>query len=46
MDGLMIINLVVLILIVACEVVLDGTDFRNTAHFRFKADIFVPCGGR
>ncbi|KAL5524325.1 GDH2 [Sanghuangporus sanghuang] len=28
------------------EVVLDGADFRNTAHFRFKADIFVPCGGR
>jgi glutamate dehydrogenase len=28
------------------EVVLDGTDFRNGAHFRFKADIFVPCGGR
>ncbi|KAG8935801.1 NAD-dependent glutamate dehydrogenase [Tulasnella sp. 419] len=28
------------------EVVPDGTDFRNTAHFRFKADIFVPCGGR
>ncbi|ESK95661.1 nad-specific glutamate dehydrogenase [Moniliophthora roreri MCA 2997] len=28
------------------EVVLDGTDFRNAAHLRFKADIFVPCGGR
>ncbi|KAG8214676.1 NADH-dependent glutamate dehydrogenase [Butyriboletus roseoflavus] len=28
------------------EVVLDGTDFRNGAHFRFKADLFVPCGGR
>ncbi|PPR04087.1 hypothetical protein CVT24_010660 [Panaeolus cyanescens] len=28
------------------EVVLDGTDFRNTAHLRFKADLFVPCGGR
>lgn len=28
------------------EIVLDGTDFRNGAHFRFKADIFVPCGGR
>ena len=28
------------------EVVLDGTDFRNGAHLRFKADIFVPCGGR
>ncbi|KAF9019934.1 NADH-dependent glutamate dehydrogenase [Hymenopellis radicata] len=28
------------------EVVLDGTDFRNAAHLRFKADLFVPCGGR
>lgn len=28
------------------EVVVDGTDFRNGAHFRFKADLFVPCGGR
>ncbi|KAF9005537.1 NADH-dependent glutamate dehydrogenase [Cyathus striatus] len=28
------------------ELVLDGTDFRNGAHLRFKADIFVPCGGR
>ncbi|PFH54040.1 hypothetical protein AMATHDRAFT_73054 [Amanita thiersii Skay4041] len=28
------------------ELVLDGTDFRNNAHLRFKADIFVPCGGR
>ncbi|KAF8495712.1 NADH-dependent glutamate dehydrogenase [Russula emetica] len=28
------------------EVVLDGTDFRNGAHLRFKADLFVPCGGR
>ncbi|KAF9241089.1 NADH-dependent glutamate dehydrogenase [Melanogaster broomeanus] len=28
------------------EVVLDGTDFRNGAHMRFKADLFVPCGGR
>jgi glutamate dehydrogenase len=28
------------------EVVPDGVDFRNSAHFRFKADIFVPCGGR
>ncbi|EPT00228.1 hypothetical protein FOMPIDRAFT_1023833 [Fomitopsis schrenkii] len=28
------------------EIVLDGTDFRNTAHLRFKADLFVPCGGR
>ena len=34
------------LLCVAGEVVLDGTDFRNTAHFRFKADLFVPCGGR
>lgn len=30
----------------AGEVVADGTDFRNTAHLRFKADLFVPCGGR
>lgn len=30
----------------AGEIVLDGTDFRNTAHLRFKADLFVPCGGR
>ncbi|KAF8129133.1 NAD-specific glutamate dehydrogenase [Mycena galopus ATCC 62051] len=28
------------------EVVIDGTDFRNVAHLRFKADLFVPCGGR
>lgn len=28
------------------QVVLDGTDFRNSAHLRFKADLFVPCGGR
>ncbi|KAF8645148.1 hypothetical protein AX16_007976 [Volvariella volvacea WC 439] len=28
------------------EIVLDGTDFRNNAHLRFKADLFVPCGGR
>ncbi|CAL1713556.1 unnamed protein product [Somion occarium] len=28
------------------EVVLDGTDFRNGAHLRFKADLLVPCGGR
>ncbi len=26
--------------------VVDGTDFRNGAHLRFKADLFVPCGGR
>ncbi|KAF8631018.1 hypothetical protein AX15_002629 [Amanita polypyramis BW_CC] len=28
------------------EIVLDGTDFRNVAHLRFKADMLVPCGGR
>ncbi|GAA6004199.1 hypothetical protein JCM10207_002478 [Rhodosporidiobolus poonsookiae] len=28
------------------EVVADGTDFRNSAHLRYKADILVPCGGR
>ncbi|KAJ6602253.1 NAD-specific glutamate dehydrogenase [Mycena sp. CBHHK59/15] len=28
------------------ELVIDGTDFRNAAHLRFKADLFVPCGGR
>ncbi|KAI0927480.1 hypothetical protein AcV5_008009 [Taiwanofungus camphoratus] len=28
------------------EVVMDGADFRNGAHLRFKADLFVPCGGR
>ncbi|KAH7885197.1 NADH-dependent glutamate dehydrogenase [Phlebopus sp. FC_14] len=28
------------------EIILDGTDFRNGAHLRFKADLFVPCGGR
>ncbi|EKM49737.1 uncharacterized protein PHACADRAFT_265387 [Phanerochaete carnosa HHB-10118-sp] len=28
------------------EIVVDGTEFRNTAHLRFKADLFVPCGGR
>lgn len=28
------------------EIVSDGTDFRNSAHLRFKADLFVPCGGR
>jgi glutamate dehydrogenase len=31
---------------VAGEIIPDGTDFRNGAHFRFKADLFVPCGGR
>ncbi|KAF4577409.1 NAD-dependent glutamate dehydrogenase [Pleurotus pulmonarius] len=28
------------------EIVFNGTDFRNVAHLRFKADLFVPCGGR
>nr|KIR83237.1 glutamate dehydrogenase [Cryptococcus tetragattii IND107] len=28
------------------EVIPDGTSFRNTFHFRVKADLFVPCGGR
>jgi len=28
------------------ELVADGEDFRNRAHLRYKADIFVPCGGR
>ncbi|THU78369.1 NAD(P)-binding protein [Dendrothele bispora CBS 962.96] len=28
------------------EIVLDGTDFRSEGHLRFKADLFVPCGGR
>ncbi|PWN30761.1 putative glutamate dehydrogenase, NAD(+)-specific [Jaminaea rosea] len=28
------------------EVIPDGVQFRNTAHLRFKADLFVPCGGR
>lgn len=28
------------------QLIPDGTDFRNTAHFRYKADLFVPCGGR
>ncbi|EPQ54800.1 NAD-specific glutamate dehydrogenase [Gloeophyllum trabeum ATCC 11539] len=28
------------------EIIIDGTDYRNTAHLRFKADLFVPCGGR
>jgi glutamate dehydrogenase len=28
------------------EVVVDGTDFRNGAHLRYKSDILVPCGGR
>ncbi|KAI0316462.1 Glutamate/Leucine/Phenylalanine/Valine dehydrogenase-domain-containing protein [Amylostereum chailletii] len=33
-------------MVVAGEVVMDGTDFRNGAHLRFKADLLVPCGGR
>ncbi|CAB58131.1 putative NAD-specific glutamate dehydrogenase [Schizosaccharomyces pombe] len=28
------------------EIVRNGTIFRNTAHLRYKADTFVPCGGR
>ena len=28
------------------EIVPDGTEFRNSFHFRVKADLFVPCGGR
>lgn len=28
------------------EVVPDGFNFRNGAHLRYKADLFVPCGGR
>ncbi len=28
------------------EIVPDGVSFRNTAHLLFKADLFVPCGGR
>ncbi|KAN0063542.1 NAD-dependent glutamate dehydrogenase [Thecaphora frezii] len=28
------------------EVIPDGVAFRNTAHLRFSADLFVPCGGR
>ena len=30
------------------EKVISGLDFRNTFHLhpRFKADLFVPCGGR
>jgi glutamate dehydrogenase len=28
------------------EIVPDGITFRNTAHLLFKADMFVPCGGR
>lgn len=28
------------------QVVADGFAFRNKAHLHFKADMFVPCGGR
>jgi len=28
------------------EIIADGTEFRNNFHFRVKADLFVPCGGR
>lgn len=28
------------------EIIPDGTDLRNNFHFRVKADLFVPCGGR
>ncbi|CAD6909819.1 unnamed protein product [Tilletia caries] len=28
------------------ELVPDGLAFRNSAHLVFKADLFVPCGGR
>lgn len=28
------------------EVVPEGVTFRNSAHLIFKADMFVPCGGR
>jgi glutamate dehydrogenase len=28
------------------EIIPDGTELRNKFHFRVKADIFVPCGGR
>lgn len=28
------------------EMVPDGLNFRNRAHLRFEADLFVPCGGR
>jgi glutamate dehydrogenase len=31
---------------IAGEIIPDGTDFRNNFHFRVKADLFVPCGGR
>jgi len=28
------------------ETVADGVAFRNSAHLAYKADLFVPCGGR
>ncbi|PWN23922.1 putative glutamate dehydrogenase, NAD(+)-specific [Microstroma glucosiphilum] len=28
------------------EIIPDGVQFRNQAHLLFKADLFVPCGGR
>jgi glutamate dehydrogenase len=28
------------------EIIPDGTELRNNFHFRVKADLFVPCGGR
>ncbi|KAG4304681.1 hypothetical protein PORY_002074 [Pneumocystis oryctolagi] len=28
------------------EVVPNGTQFRDTAHLRYQADLLVPCGGR
>lgn len=28
------------------EIIPDGTELRNSFHFRVKADLFVPCGGR
>ena len=28
------------------QVITDGFAFRNRAHLLFKADLFVPCGGR
>ncbi|EMR10817.1 hypothetical protein PNEG_00964 [Pneumocystis murina B123] len=28
------------------EIVKNGTQFRDTAHLRFHADLLVPCGGR
>ncbi|KAG5440165.1 hypothetical protein PCANB_001734 [Pneumocystis canis] len=28
------------------EIVSNGTQFRDTAHLRYQADLLVPCGGR